>query len=41
MLINDPRERFDLERSIACLMLGKAGLGQEEEEEVATKKLKQ
>jgi hypothetical protein len=38
MLLNDAHLRYDLEKSLACLLVGKAGLG-EEEEEVVTKKL--
>jgi hypothetical protein len=30
MLLNDVRQRYDLEKSIACLMVGMAGLGEEE-----------
>jgi hypothetical protein len=41
MLLNDAHLRFDLKKSIACLVQGKTGLGQEEEEEVVTKKLQQ
>ncbi len=30
MLINDVNLRFDIEKSIACLMVGKTGLSEEE-----------
>jgi hypothetical protein len=31
MLLNDVHLRFDLEKSLACLLVGKTGLAQEEE----------
>jgi hypothetical protein len=30
MLLNDAHQRFDLERSLACLLVGKAELGEKE-----------
>jgi hypothetical protein len=37
MLLNDAHLRFGIEKSIICLIVGKAGLV-EEEEEVVTKR---